>query len=247
MTFPLSLSVVIMAFNEEQNLPVVARAAAAWLDVAVARWELLLVDDGSTDGTGAVADALAAERPGRIRALHHGTNRGMGAAIRTGYGAATLDWVTLLPADGQIEPAMLGRFLPATARCDLVFSRYDQRDDPAVRLLLSRGFYTLVRAGLGMRIDTTGVMMIRRSLLEGLPLESSTFFVNFEIPWKLLRRGVTHETVIISCRPRLSGRSKVAGARRLSKVLYEMARLRLRGDAGSRQPSAGRPPASPPR
>lgn len=230
MTFPLSLSVVVMAYNEEANLPVVARDTVAFLERAVGRWELLLIDDGSTDGTGAVADALAAEHPGRVRAIHHETNRGMGAAIRTGYAAATLDWVTLLPADGQIEPHMLARFLPATARADLVFSRYDRRDDPWVRLALSRGFYTLVRAGLGMRIDTTGVMMLRRSLLADLTLESSTFFVNFEIPWKLLRRGVTHETVVITCRPRLSGQSKVAGVRRLSRVLAEMARLRIRGD-----------------
>lgn len=230
MSSPLSLSVVIMAYNEEANLPVVVREATAYLDANLARWELLLVDDGSSDGTGAVADALAASRPGRIRALHHATNQGMGAAIRTGYAAATLDWVTLLPADGQIAPAMLGRFLPSTEHADIVFSRYDTRDDPLVRLALSRVFYGLVRVGMGMRLDVTGVMMIRRSLLDGLHLESTTFFVNFEIPWKLLRRGARSDSVVISCRPRLSGRSKVAGVRRLSKVLVEMGRLRLRGD-----------------
>ena len=107
-----NLSIVIMAYNEEDNLPVQLKRTRDFLEGHGSRWQIVVVNDGSDDRTGAVADEWAAEDPERIIAVHHPVNRGMGAAIRNGYAAATLGWITQLPADCQVDPRVFDAFLP---------------------------------------------------------------------------------------------------------------------------------------
>jgi glycosyltransferase involved in cell wall biosynthesis len=184
------------------------------------------VDDGSTDGTAQAVEALAANDP-RLRVLRHDRNRGMGAAIRTGYGAATRAWVTQLPADGQVPPETFELFFAKLPGPDLVLSVYDKRGDGPLRSLLSFGYASMGRLLLGRRSDYTGTMVLRRSLLEGLPIISDTFLANLEVPLRLLERGASFQVVTFRPSPRLAGRSKVLGLRRIARVAREMLHLRL--------------------
>ncbi len=223
---PGSLSVVIMAFNERDSLPPQVRATLAFLDQAVESGQVVVVDDGSRDGTGELADALAREDP-RVTVVHHPTNLGMGVAIRSGYAAATCEWVTQLPGDGQIAPVTLARFLPLLDRHDLVLSTYERRGDGPVRLLVTAGYQATARVLLGDRCRFTGTMVFRRAWLDRVRLACDSFMVNVELPLKLMRLGVEPGWVSIEAPlPRAHGTSKVLSTGRILRVVREMLALR---------------------
>jgi glycosyltransferase involved in cell wall biosynthesis len=223
---PVSLSIVIMAFNEAATIRRQALAAAKFLDDHLdGRGEVVVVDDGSSDETGRIADELAAGEP-RVRVVHHGVNKGMGAAINSGYRAAQCEFVTQLPGDAQVEPETLARFLPLLARYDLVLSEYEKRGDGPLRAFITWGYQTTALAVLGNRCAFTGTMVFRRSLIDGMPIRSRTFMANVEVPLRMLRDGVEPGMVTITCVARESGRSKVLSFRRILRVLREMMVLR---------------------
>ena len=225
----LSLSIVIMAFNEEENLPLAAQQAIAFLEEVTEQWQLIIVNDGSTDGTANVADSIRAQDPSRIDIVHHPENLGMGAAIRNGYAIARCEWVTQLPADCQVHPDMFRRFLPKMVDAEIILSVYADRDDGFTRKLLSAGFQTTVRLLLGHRGDFTGTMVFHRVLLERVPpIQSDTFFANMEFPILALRAGAKSAVVQIEAQQRHSGESKVKNLRRISRVLGEVVKMRLR-------------------
>ena len=223
----LTLSVVIMAYNEEDSLPLQLERTVTYLRRRTRDFEVLVVDDGSTDGTADVVRAASAAEP-RVRLLAHDRNYGMGRAIRTGYGAARLDWVTQLPADGQVDPAVFDRFLPHTRHADLVLSTYETRGDGPLRWLLSNGYYLVGRVLLGERADYTGTMVFRRALLHRVVLDSDTFFVNLEFPIRCLRMGTPHALVTFRPDPRIAGQSKVTSLKKIRLVVGEMLKMRWR-------------------
>ncbi len=226
---PSSLSVVMFGFNEEENVAPVMEEALAYLRRRVARYELIFVDDGSTDRTRERAQAVAPDDPG-VRVLSHDRNRGIGAALRTGYGAASLEWVTLLPADGQVPPDQIDRFLEAAEGMDLVICHYPDRfreADSLGRKVLSRGLRLLTYAATGVSNRLDGAYLIRRAYLDGMPLRSETFFLNLELPIRAIRAGARVAETTLHIRPRRAGSSKVLSWQRISRVSLEMAKLGL--------------------
>ena len=227
-----NLTIVIMAFNEEESLPVQLERTLTFLQAQGSLWQVVVVNDGSSDRTGEIADEWATRHPDHITVVHHPTNRGMGAAIRNGYEASKMDWVTQLPADCQVDPQVFERFLVERERHDLILSVYAKRDDGWIRSLLSWGFQTFIRAALGERGDFTGTMMFRRELLEQVgALHGESFFVNLEFPIKALRLGTSHTVLEITAQPRLHGSSKVANLKRIRFVVGETLAMRARDRA----------------
>lgn len=222
---PISLSVVVMAFNERPTVTGQVRDTLAFLDRCVPRGEVVAVNDGSTDGTGEVLDELSRQDP-RVRVVHHPHNLGMGMAIRSGYQAAAMEFVTQLPGDGQVHPDTLERFLPHLTEHDLVLSTYVRRGDGAMRFLVTRAYWVTAWLILGNRCEFTGTMVFRRALLERIRITSRTFLVNVEVPLKLMRLGVEPAWVTIEAAPRAHGRSKVLSPTGVARVLREMLALR---------------------
>jgi len=143
----LNLSVVVMAYNEQQNIPVLLERLVAYLSGSrqVDDFEVLVVDDGGTDETASEVLRFAATEP-RVRLLKHARNLGMGAAISTGYAAARGTHVTQLPADLQVPPETLDLFLPHAHQVDIVLSVYNHRGDGLKRRILSAGYRVVARA-----------------------------------------------------------------------------------------------------
>ncbi len=223
------LSLVVFAYNEAENVPTVLPEIRAWLVGRGAPWELIFVDDGSSDGTRSAALAvLAGDASAQV--ISHERNRGIGAALKTGVRAATLPWVTFLPCDGQIPPGELDALCAAAerTRAPVVFSVYRDRDDGWQRTLMSAGIRGLMLALFGVRMHSDGPYLFKRELFDADVLTPDTFFLNFEFPIRALRQGTAHDTVAIHCAPRRAGVSKSTGLRRVAGVARDLLDLRRR-------------------
>lgn len=223
--FAPSLTIVIPAYNERDNLPRVVGDALAFGRRACSGFEVLVIDDGSSDGS---ADVLAALAAPELRVIRHPRNLGLTAALRTGFFGAAREFVTWIPADGQIAPSELLKILDAWGGEDLVLSTYRHRGDGLGRALMSRGLRLLLFAVTGLRDRLEGVYLFRRALLDELSLvsERSAGAIGFEIAVKVRRLGKRVTSTEIECAPRLSGRSKVANARNVAQSLGELWRIR---------------------
>lgn len=227
MTHP-DLSVIVFAYDEEANIGPVLHELRTWLAEHEPSAEIVFVDDGSSDGTS--AEAAKALSGSVHQLLGHATNRGIGAALKTGVRAAQGAWVTFLPADGQIAPDAIGTLRAAAMRnhADVVFSTYDHRDDGLHRKILSAGVRGLIFMVHGVRMRSDGPYLFRRALFDPDALKPDTFFLNFEFPIRMLGANVPTAVVTIECRPRRSGRSKSTGLKRIYGVAQDLLELRVR-------------------
>jgi dolichol-phosphate mannosyltransferase len=208
---PYRLSLVLPAYNEEAGIRQAVIEADDDLAELVADYEILVVDDGSLDGTAAVVEELAGHCP-RVRLLRHSENRGYGAALRTGFDAARFERVAFTDADCQFHLADLARLLPLTDCCPIAVGYREDRQDPWRRRFLSRGYNLLARTLLGTRvrdIDCALKVFHRDALAQLLP-ESTGFFVNTEMLTRARQLRMAVAEAGVRHRPRAKGASKVS-------------------------------------
>lgn len=223
-----SLSVVVFAYNEEQNIKQVLGELIDWTRTHRPDTEIVFVDDGSTDRTNEEARGCLASVNHQL--LSHTSNRGIGAAMKTGVLAAKAPMVTFMPADGQIEPAAIETLCQAKEknRSDVVFSVYNHRDDGFERKVLSWGVRALIRLIHGVTLKSDGPYLFDRKLFIPEQLPPNSFFLNFEFPIRVLAAGLDVATVTIQCRPRKLGKSKSTGIPKILRVASDLIDLRMR-------------------
>ncbi len=223
-----NLSLIVFAYNEEENVASVLEELLDWLAANETDWELLFIDDGSSDRTAAAAEEALTGTNSKV--VRHTANRGIGAAIKTGVRAANNPWITFMPADGQIEPAGIGTLRSTAARdgCPLVLSVYKLRADGRLRKVLSWGVRALIRVIHGVTLRCEGPYLFRRQLFDPDLLKPDSFFLNFEFPIRALRDGHEVSVAEIRCRPRIAGASKTANLRTIVKVAADLVDLRWR-------------------
>jgi dolichol-phosphate mannosyltransferase len=217
-----------MAFNEAASLAAVTAEIHGVLASLGISYELLIVDDGSSDGTGAIADGLAATLAG-VRVLHHHVNLGLGAVYRTGFAEARGDLVTFFPADGQFPATIIGRYLAAIEDADMILGTLPERGGPAAARLLSLAERLLLRALFGHFPRFQGIVMFRRGLLDGTRLVSQGrgWTVLMEFILRQARAGARIKNLPITIRPRRGGASKVNNLRSIASNLRQVLGLRL--------------------
>jgi dolichol-phosphate mannosyltransferase len=204
------VSLILPTWNEEAGIRQAIAEADAALAAIAADYEVLVVDDGSTDATAAIVAEEAATRP-NVRLIQHQHNRGYGAALRTGFAGARFDLVAFTDADCQFDLADLGRLLDLTDRFPIVAGRRADRQDCLRRRLLSLGYNLLTRTLLGTRVRDCdcALKVFRREVLPDIMPQSNGFFVNAEMLTRARQRGLDVAEIDVRHRPRLRGHSKV--------------------------------------
>jgi glycosyltransferase involved in cell wall biosynthesis len=223
-----SLSIIVPAYNEAGNLETVveqiSRLAAATLEAH----EIVIVDDGSTDGTDVVAGRLATRIPA-LRVVRHERNQGSGGAILTGIAHARCELVMYVPADGQFHLPEIAGFLRAMEAADVVIGARIQRSDYSwFRLLSSRVFIVLVNLLFRQDFkDVNWVHMWRRRIFDKVRPRSRGVFLLEEILVRARAAGFTVREIQSFYIPRLSGRPKGSNPRTILTTIVEMTRFWL--------------------
>ncbi len=227
------LSFFFPAHDEEANLePLVIEAIAALPSLAD-RVEIIAVDDGSKDGTAAIADRLAAEHPGIVRAVHHPANLGYGAALRSGFRASRYAHVAFTDGDRQFRVADLGRLVERMAapdRPDVVVGFRIRRADPFIRTAYARAYKLANRVWFGLRVRDVdcACKLFRREALVGVRVESGGAFFSAELLIKLRAGGRSIAEVGVPHYPRTAGSQTGARVSVVWRAVKDFWSLRLR-------------------
>ena len=231
---------ILPTYNEAENIAALVAAALPQLAATGREHRILVVDDGSPDGTGEIADRLAAENPGRVEVLHRASKDGIGPAYLAGFGRALAGGADLLmemDSDFSHDPADIPRLVAAAERADLVLgSRYvpggGVTDWGRGRRLISRGGSLYARAILGIPVNdlTGGFKCFNRRVLERLDLtgiDADGYGFQIEMTYRAIKAGFTVEEVPILFRDRRVGSSKMS-ARIAVEAFWKVPLLRLR-------------------
>ncbi|HEX4719099.1 MAG TPA: glycosyltransferase family 2 protein [Thermoleophilaceae bacterium] len=222
------VAILLPCFNEVGNVEsAVAEARAAAASTAD-DYEIVVVDDGSSDGTGVVAQGLAAADC-RVRLLTHERNRGYGAALRTGIAAARMPWLLLTDADLQFDLMQLRQVTSLTGSYDLILGRRTPRRDPLYRRAYGHTWNWLVRRALELPVRDVdcAFKLVRTELLQALELRSTGAMISPELVARSLARGARLVEVDVAHRPRMSGEQSGASPRVILRALSELRSLRV--------------------
>jgi glycosyltransferase involved in cell wall biosynthesis len=231
-----SLSLVLPAYNEQDNIEAAVRTAAGAAAGLLPEYEVVVVDDGSRDATAERLRALEPGLDGRLRVLRHERNLGYGAALRAGFRAARGDLVFYTDSDNQFDLRELAAAVPLMDEHDAVLGYRVRRQDALARRVTSAVFNRLTGLALGIRVRdlNCSFKLFRRELLQSLPLVSDDFFIDTELVACLHRAGARCTQVPVRHLPRVFGRSTVRASdvpRTLRALMRMRARLRAQAVA----------------
>lgn len=223
-----SLSVFFPFINEEGNVEATTAKAIEVLKRLKIEYEIILVNDGSTDKTAEVIERLAKENS-RIKAIHHPKNLGYGEALKSGFYNAKYDTIVYTDGDGQFDFAEVTKFIEEIEKHDLLIGYRIKRQDPLFRILFKKGWslslFTMF--GLTLKDVDCGFKMIKRSVLEKIPhLESQRgAMINAELAIKAKKYGFKVGQVGVNHYPRLSGKPTGASLNVIIRSYLDLMRL----------------------
>jgi glycosyltransferase involved in cell wall biosynthesis len=221
------LSVFFPCYNEEGNVERVVRRAVEVLNGMLSDWEIIIVNDGSADATGPIADRLAAE-DSRVRAVHHERNGGYGRALRTGFEAARKPYVFYTDGDGQFDIAELTLLLDRLDEADIVSGVRVRRQEGLLRRMNSAAWAWLVKRMLCFRCKDvdSGFKLYKREIFDRIELKSTGALIDAEILSRATRLGYRIADVPVSHLPREAGQSTGANLRVILRAFKELRALR---------------------
>ncbi len=222
-----SLSAFFPCYNDAQSIGALVRSVSATLAELGVEHEVIVVDDGSRDESLEVLRRMRELVP-ELRIVRHAANRGYGAALRSGFAAATKDWVFYTDGDGQYDPAELRALVERVAPgVDVVQGWKLHRADALGRRLIGRAYHHVVKLlfGLPVRDTDCDFRLIRRAALERIELRGSSGVICVEMLRKLRRAGAHIEEVPVHHYSRPHGRSEFFRLGRVARSLADVGRL----------------------
>jgi len=218
-----SLSVILPAYNEAQVIANTVSTVHFVLDGWKVDFEIIVVNDGSTDQTGAILAALAARDP-RIRFVTHPVNQGYGAALVSGFAAATKELIFFMDADGQFDISDLRTFFLFIDRYDAVIGYRIDRQDSWMRKLNAWGWKLLIGWVLGVHVRDVdcAFKLLHTDFLHQHPLQTRGAMINAELLYTLKQAGGTAKELGVHHLPRQAGRATGASLSVILRAFREL-------------------------
>lgn len=222
-----SLSIFFPFYNEEDNIERVARLAMEVAPAFTDDFEIILVDDGSLDRTGAIADRLAEEVP-QVRAVHNRPNIGYGGAVRRGFAEAQKEYVFFTDGDGQFDLHEVDRLIVLLADCDIAVGYRANRADPLMRKVNAWGWRQLIRLLFGVKVRDIdcAFKLLPKSFMDSIELHSEGAMISAELLAKARYRGLRVAETPVTHFPRTAGNPTGANVKVIVKAFRELFRLR---------------------
>jgi glycosyltransferase involved in cell wall biosynthesis len=223
-----AVSAFFPCYNDEATIASMVNVAVATLErVGVSDAEVIVVNDGSTDGSAAVLAELASRQP-LLRVVTHERNRGYGGALLSGFGAARKQWVFYTDGDGQFDPAELELLVRhASDDVDVVQGYKLRRADGVVRAVIGRAYHWFVALFFGLKIRDTDCdfRLIRRATLDRVELVHTTGVICVELVRKLQDTGARFTEVGVHHYRRVFGKSEFFRIGAIARTLWDLAGL----------------------
>ncbi|MCL5265896.1 MAG: glycosyltransferase family 2 protein [Chloroflexi bacterium] len=223
------ISVVLPAYNEEENVPKTVAAIVGAVEKSTTDYEVIIVDDGSRDRTAEVTRELARKYPA-VRLVQHPANRGYGGALATGFAAATKELVFFTDADNQFDVTEISKLLPYIGEFDMVIGYRAPRVDPFIRKLNAFGWKLLTNLlfGYTARDIDCAFKLFKRSVLDNVEVESRGATFSAELLVRARRKGYRIKEVPVKHLPRLAGNPTGARLSVILRAFRELIRFRLK-------------------
>ena len=223
----ISISVFFPCYNEENNVKKLLTETAHFLPTITSDYEIIVVDDGSLDATTEIAQNFSRENP-KIKVVKHKTNRGYGAALRTGFENSEKDYIFFTDGDNQFDITEMTKLLPYVKDFDIVAGFRIKRQDNFIRKIYGFCFNQLVRFLFGLKIKdiNCAFKIYRRDVIKKIKLRSSWGFINAEIFIRAKKMDYTIKEVGVNHYPRQWGAQKGASLKVILGSLSELFKLR---------------------
>jgi glycosyltransferase involved in cell wall biosynthesis len=224
-----SVSLVLPAHNEEDNIRAVIDQALRTLPNFAEDFEIIVINDGSVDSTGSIAASIENADP-HVRVVNHSINRGYGAALRSGFAASTGDWVMIMDSDRQFDIGDLVYLAPLSTEYDLVAGYRILRNDPPHRILFGKTFRLAMRVlfGIQLRDIDCAFKLIRGDILRSLALESDGAMISTELMARWARIGGSWTQVGVHHYPRTAGQQSGGSLRVILRAMRDVPQLWLK-------------------
>ena len=221
------LSVFFPAYNDSGTIASLVITALKTAERLTPDFEIIVVNDGSADATGDIADELARTYP-QVRVVHHAQNRGYGGALRSGFAAATRELVFYTDGDAQYDPAEMEALWSALrGDVDLVNGYKISRSDPLHRIVIGRIYHHTVRLLFGLRVRDVDCdfRLLRRSIFDRVSLEKNSGVICLEMMKKIQDAGFRIAEVPVHHYHRAFGRSQFFNFPRLFRTAVDVMKL----------------------
>ena|SRR3989304_6844261 len=224
----ISLSVVLPAYNEAKNIQKTINDAVFYLEKKVRDYEIIVVNDGSVDGTREVVERLSLSNP-KIALVNHQKNLGYGSALRTGFERASLDYIFFMDSDGQFDISDIDRLIPFIKDYEVIVGYREKRADPFIRSLNTWLYHLFIRLLFGLKIrdmDCAFKLFPRTAFQAIRPIKSGGALFSAELLIKLVMKGLKIKEVPVRHFPRRFGKQTGANLRVILRMFKECRKLR---------------------
>ena len=224
------ISVFLLAYNDEKTIKKLVLDAISVLSSLNLDYEIIIIDDGSKDGTGKVANELG-ETFERVKVVQHKENRDYGGALRRGFANATKEWVFYTDGDGQYDIKEIVRLLPYTEKYDFINGYILKRGDPFYRIIIGKiyQFWLDICFERTLRYVNCDFRLIKKDLIDRIKIDSNSGFAPAEMVIRLARGGVKVRQVLVGHFPRQHGRSQFLNLKKIINLFCDLLRFLIRG------------------